>query len=178
MRDTILFIAMSLDGFIADRSGGVSWLTGQIKQEENIDVYSTFVRDIDTVIMGWNTYHQIVTELSPVKWVYSDLTSYVCTHREIPATERIIYTQNDPCILVKKLKEKEGKNIWICGGSNIIHQLMKEDLIDCYYISVIPTILGDGIRLFGIMNKEMKLQLVKAQTYNGITDLIYKRRQS
>ena len=53
---------------------------------------------------------------------------------------------------------------------------MQADLIDEYYISVIPTILGSGIRLFGKIPKEIKLELVHTQTYNGITDLVYKRR--
>ena len=70
MKKISLFIAMSLDGYIADSKGSVEWLTGQGNDEDNIDSYSEFVKDIDTVVMGWNTYHQIVTELSPEDWVY------------------------------------------------------------------------------------------------------------
>ena len=66
MRKISLFIAMSLDGYIADESGGVDGLTGH-GDEKMPDVYSEFAKDIDTVLMGWNTYHQIVTELSPGK---------------------------------------------------------------------------------------------------------------
>ena len=64
MRKTILFIAMSLDGYVADSNGKVNWLQGQRNDDENIDSYSKFVERIDTVFMGWNTYHQIVSELS------------------------------------------------------------------------------------------------------------------
>lgn len=78
--------------------------------------------------------------------------------------------------IVNELKREQGKNIWICGGANIIQQLINADLIDEYYISVIPTILGSGIRLFGTIPGEIKLKLVHTQTYNGITDLIYTRR--
>lgn len=176
MRNVVLFIAMSLDGYIADCNGGVDWLTGQDDNTENIDTYSTFVKDVDTVFMGWNTYYQVVTELSPTEWIYSSLTSYVFTHKEVPSTKKIIFTQENPCTLLRKLKQKQGKNIWICGGSNIIQQLMQEDLIDIYYISIIPTILGNGIRLFESMEKEIKLQLVRTQNYNGIIDLIYNHR--
>ena len=56
---------MSLDGYIADRKGGVDWLKGQGNEDESIDSYSEFVKNIDTILMGWNTYHQIVAELSP-----------------------------------------------------------------------------------------------------------------
>ncbi len=176
MRKVVLFIAMSLDGYIADGQGNVDWLNGQNSNEENIDTYSMFIKNVDTVIMGWNTYHQIVTELSPTEWVYAGLTSYVITHRQISSTDKIIFTGNNPCDIVGELKQEPGKNIWICGGANIIQQLIKADLIDEYYISVIPTILGSGIHLFGTIQKEIKLKLIHTQVYNGITDLIYSRR--
>ncbi|WP_328284341.1 dihydrofolate reductase family protein [Amedibacillus dolichus] len=72
--------------------------------------------------------------------------------------------------------KKVGKGIWICSGANLIQQLVKEDIIDCYYITVIPTILGSGIRLFGETDHEIKLKLLKTQSYNGMTDLIYTKR--
>lgn len=176
MRKVVLFIAMSVDGFIADQHGKVDWLNGQDEKEETVDTYSIFIENVDTVVMGWNTYHQIVTELSPGEWVYKDLTSYVITHRKMPLTNGIIFENRDPREVVKELKQKQGKDIWICGGADMIQQLIKSDLINEYYISVIPTILGSGIRLFGKTPKEMKLRLLRTQTYNGITDLIYERR--
>lgn len=171
-----LFIAMSLDGYIADKDGGVDWLNGQEEDGENMDTYSEFIKTIDTIIMGWNTYHQVITELSPEEWVYPEQISYVITHREIPSTERIRFTSESPCDLVKRLREEEGNGIWICGGASIVRQLMETDLIDTLHISVIPTLLGDGVRLFGPLEKEQKLRLVKTQSYNGITDLVYEKR--
>ncbi len=176
MREIVLFIAMSLDGVIADRNGGVDWLHGQGSDSENIDVYSEFVKGIDTVLMGWNTYYQVITELSPTEWIYNDFTTYVFTSREMDSTEQIHFVNENPDSLLERLKSKDGKNIWICGGANLVRQLMRDDLIDQYYVSVIPTILGSGIRLFDNTEKEIKLKLLKTQTYNGITDLIYIRR--
>lgn len=175
MRKVVLFIAMSLDGYIADKNGNVDWLSGQDEKEKTIDTYSIFIKDVDTVVMGWNTYHQIMTELSPTNWVYDDLTSYVITHRELPSTDKIIFARKNPCDIISKLKQEQGRDIWICGGANIIQQLIKADLIDKYYISIIPTILGSGIRLFQGNPMEIKLKLVHTQTYNGITDLVYIR---
>lgn len=177
MKKINLFIAMSLDGYIADSNGGVDWLVGQ-GDDDAMDVYSEFAKKIDTVIMGWNTYHQIVTELSPDTWVYHDFTTYVITHRKHTSSAKIRFTDESPAKLAKKLREESGKDIWICGGANLIQQFVKKDLIDCYYISMIPIILGAGIRLFENSNHEIKLRLLKTQTYNGITDLIYVRRNA
>lgn len=176
MRKVTLFIAMSLDGYIADTRGNVDWLSGHGNDSENIDSYSEFIKDIDTVIMGWNTYDQIVTELSPEQWVYKDLTSFVFTHRECGSIGNIHFIDAEPVDFVKNLKKKDGKGIWICGGANVIQQLMKKDVIDCYYITIIPTFLGAGIRLFENGEKEIKLKLIKTQNYNGMTELIYERR--
>jgi len=167
---------MSLDGYIADIHGGTGWLEGQVSGENDMASYEEFIQDVDTVIMGANTYRQLVTELSPNEWVYSDLTSYIITHTPEKSTDQIRFTDERPCQLVKRLKDEPGKEIWICGGASIVKQLMQADLIDQYYINVIPTILGNGIRLFGILEQEIKLKLVKTRSYNGITDLVYEKR--
>lgn len=177
MRKVSLYIAMSLDGYIADSNGNVDWLSGHSHDDENIDTYSVFIKDMDTVIMGWNTYHQITTELAPDEWPYQELTSYIITHRLLTSTDTIKFVQDDPCSVVKKLKSEQGKNIWICGGSSIVQPLIQNGLIDEYYISVIPIILGSGIRLFGETSDKRKLKLVRAQAYNGITELVYTPRE-
>lgn len=176
MRKVSLFIAMSLDGFIADSNGNVDWLKGHGDDNNDIDTYSEFVKDIDTIIMGWNTYHQIVTDLSPNKWVYEDLTTFVITHKEHISSEKIRFVSTNPVNLIEKLKIENGKGIWICGGANIVQQLVNKDLIDCYYITVIPTLLGSGIRLFENVENQIELKLTDTQAYNGMVELIYARR--
>lgn len=175
MRRVTLFIAMSLDGYIADRSGGVDWLTGTGTEEP--DSYAEFIQGIDTVIMGGNTYRQIITQLSPDTWPYPDLDSYVVTRRSAPSwSSQIHLTSESPCALVRRLREQPGKGIWICGGAALARQLMADDLIDRYHLSIIPTLLGDGIPLFAPGGRALPLQLIRTQSYNGITDLIYERR--
>lgn len=176
MRKVILFIAMSLDGYIVDKNGGGGWLGGQDETSDADSSYLAFTRDIDTVIMGWNTYDQIVTELSPNEWVYQGMQTYVVTHRACENINKVIFTEESPCDLVSALKRKEGRDIWICGGADIIAQLMDQDLIDQYFISVIPTILGKGIRLFLKTKIELKLNLIQTQSFHGIVNLVYERR--
>lgn len=176
MREVSLFIAMSLDGYIADSGGGVGWLQGQNPEQETPDAYALFIRDIDTVLMGWNTYHQIVTALSPDEWVYGGLMTYVFTHRTQPPADGIRFVDADPVALVEKLKKQKGKGIWVCGGADIVRQLVRADQIDRYHITVIPTLLGGGVRLFEATKKEIPLRLLHTRSGNGMAELIYTRR--
>lgn len=137
------------------------------------------VERVDTIIMGFKTYHQVVTDLSPGQWPYAEQKTYVITHRTDLLEEgdsSVEFTEENPCDLVNRLKHKSGQNIWICGGANVIQQLMEKDCIDEYYISVIPIILGDGIRLFEKNMARIPLKLIRTGYYNGITELIYARR--
>lgn len=167
---------MSLDGYIADKAGGVEWLNGDDSDTENLGSYEGFIKTIDTVILGYNSYYQIVNELSPDHWVYSGLKSYVITHNIKPATDEIIFTNRDISELIKEIKNENGKDIWICGGASIVNQCIALDIIDKYHIAIIPTILGNGIRLFKTQAIEHKLQLISACNYNGINELVYERR--
>ena len=178
MRKVILYIAMSLDGYIADSRGGVEWLGGQDIANQEMGSYSEFIKTVDTVVMGWNTYHQIVTELSPDEWVYKGMKSYVITHQQMISTEEIVFTEQPIQQLLNNLKQQKGSDIWICGGASIANQLVEKNLIDCYHITIIPTLLGGGIRLFDKEHEELKLKLMSTQSYNGMTDLVYERREN
>ncbi len=66
---------------------------------------------------GWNTYYQITTELSPNEWIYENLTSYIITHRLLSSTDNIKFVQDNPCNIVKNLKQEQGKSnmdLWWC----------------------------------------------------------------
>lgn len=83
------------------------------------------------------------------------------THIRKESSDKIHFVNESPVNLIKRLREENGKGIWICGGANLIQQLVREDMIDCYYLTVIPTILGSGIRLFEKSDYEIKLSLLK-----------------
>ncbi len=178
MRKSVLFIAVSLDGYIADKAGSVEWLSGDgsDSDSENMGSYSEFMSGVDTVILGYSTYNQIVTELSPDVWAYKGMKSYVITHRDIKSTDEIIFTAKSPTEIVKELKSLPGKDIFICGGAKIANDLVLNDMIDRYHISVMPVVLGGGTRLFEGDYSSIDLKLVKTDNYNGIVDLVYERR--
>ncbi len=176
MRKVILYIATSLDGYIADKNGDVNWLQGDGSDKDNMGSYPEFIDTIDTVILGYSTYNQIITELSVDSWVYAGKTTYVFTSKDIKSdNDEIIITNDNLCEFINFLRQQSGKNIWICGGANIANQLITNDLIDEYHISTIPVILGEGIKLF-TTNKNIKLKLKSTINYNGIVDLVYENR--
>lgn len=175
--EVVAYIAMSLDGFVADKEGGVSWLGGDGSDPDNMGSYPSFYETIDSVILGRTTYEQIINELSPDKWAYQGKQSYVLTSKTLPDQDEIIFTSQNLTGLITEIKSKNGKDIWICGGANIIHQFIQQGLIDRFHISVIPMILGSGTPLFNELNNTLPLKLISTQSYNGITDLVYEVRE-
>lgn len=175
-RKIILYISQSLDGFIADSNGSVNWITGNNKEYDSDYGYEDFIKSIDTVILGANTYKQIKDELSPSKWVYEDLQSYVLTSEKYEDTTNIKYVNMKIKELINKLQQEDGKNIWICGGANLVNQCLKENLIDEYQITTVPIILGKGIRLFENDNKEIRLELQELKEENGLIMGVYTKR--
>lgn len=175
-RKVILYISQSLDGFIADNKGSVDWIIGNNKNYISDYGYENFIKNIDTVVLGANTYKQIKNELSPDKWVYENLQSYVFTNEKIKDIENIKYVNMNIEKLINKLKQEKGKNIWICGGANLVNQCVKANLIDEYQITTVPVILGNGVRLFEENNKKINIEFKEIKEENGLIMGIYTKR--
>ena len=92
------------------------------------------------------------------------------------SSDHVIVTSEDICSLVQK-KQDSGKDIWICGGQQLITPLIQANMIDEYHISIIPILLGSGISLFHTGFSTIPLQLVESHENNGILDTIYIRRK-
>ena len=175
-RKVILYIGVSLDGYIADEEGKVDWLGGQDEAYQGDYGYGRFEKQVDTVIMGYRTYRQVVTELSPEVWPYPGKETYVLTHKEMEDRPGIRFTKEPLETLLSGLKKREGKGIWICGGAQVVNQLMEMEFIDEYHLTVMPLLLGSGIPLFEKTGKQVPLKLVSAETENGVIDCIYRKR--
>ncbi len=173
MRKVKVYIAMSLDGFIASNDGGVDWLKGDGSDPNNMGSYPHFISEVDTVILGYKTYEQITTQLAKDNWPYAEQTTYVITSKNLVDTNNIKFS-NDLINLITNLKQEEGKTIWICGGASIVRQLLNSHLVDELCVSIIPTVLGSGISLFKELETNLNLHLISSENYNGITDLNYR----
>ena len=175
MRKAVLYIALSLDGFIADSAGGVGWLHGHDPGLEE-GSYGEFAATVDTVIMGRRTYDQVRGELSPGAWPYEGMDCYVLTHRPADgAPEGVAFTDEAPDKLLRRLRALPGRDIWICGGAETAMQLLRAGEIDVLRLSLIPTLLGGGHRLFGPPGREQRLRFLGCRAINGIAELTYVR---
>ncbi|WP_346888763.1 dihydrofolate reductase family protein [Clostridium sp. UBA1056] len=175
-RKIVLYIAMSLDGYIARSNGAVDWLSGQGEVLEIDNGYEEFYSTIDTVVMGRITYEQVINELSPNIWVYEGKKCYVFTEKEYEDNEKVEFTSESIVEFVSDIKGGLGKDIWLVGGGKLIHEFINKNLIDKYIITIIPTILGEGIPLFIKENSEIKLKLIENKNIDGMVELTYVRR--
>ncbi|QCR21641.1 dihydrofolate reductase family protein [Pontibacter sp. SGAir0037] len=178
MRKISLFIAMSLDGYIAKPNDDLSFLKLVEKEGEDYG-YAAFTNTIDTLIIGRRTYDYVLKEIGPSHYDNGQRDVYVITRTERPQVGRTVFYTGNITELVKRLKSEKGKNIYCDGGAEVINELLKHDLIDEFIISVIPVLLGNGTRLFKDDRPEQILEFIEAKTFEtGLTQLHFKREMN
>lgn len=177
MRKISLFIAMSLDGYIAKPNDDLSFLKMVEKEGEDYG-YAEFTAKIDTIIIGRRTYDYVLKEIGASHYDNGQRDIYVITRTERPQVSRTTFYTGNLTELVVRLKSESGKNIYCDGGAEVINELLKHDLIDKFIISVIPVLLGNGTRLFKDGRPEQSLEFITAKTFEtGLTQLHYKRKK-
>ncbi|WP_033163950.1 dihydrofolate reductase family protein [Clostridium sp. KNHs205] len=169
-RKVVLFIAESLDGYIATKEDDLEWLINTEGEGDN--GYSEFYDTIDTIIMGRRTYDWIVSHEGD-NFPYEGKQCYVLSGSRQGIDENVEYVNGDITEFMQKLKQEEGKDIWIVGGGSMLHEFIEKRLVDEWIITVTPTILGDGIPLFKKHDFETRLRLKGARTFNQFTELHY-----
>ena len=170
-RKVCLFIAMSLDGYIARPDGDISFLD-EMNQEGEDYGYSAFIETVDTVILGRKTYEKLIS--MGVESPYGDRNVFVLTHSPRLAPKNISYYSGSLSELISSIRIQPGKHIYCDGGAETIAQLIQENLVDEMIISIVPILLGNGIRLFGASSPEQKLQFIDHTTFEkGLVQLHY-----
>jgi len=171
MRKLILYISCSLDGYIAKPGDDLDFLSLVQKEGEDYG-YKEFATSVDTVILGRKTYDWVKN--SGFDFPHRDKACYVITSQNMPIDGNIIFYKGDLTSLIRDLKESQGKNIFCDGGSDIVNQLLKDKLLDEMILSIIPILVGDGVRLFKDIRPEQMVELQSAKHFDtGLVQLHY-----
>ena len=169
-RKLILYIAMSLDGYIATKDDSLDFLSRVEIPNEDYG-YVDFLQGIDTVIWGRKTFDKVLSFGGGLP--HQDKNVFVISRSKEGKQEHVTF-HNDVVTLVKNLKNQPGKAIYCDGGAEIVSELLKNRLFDTIIISVIPHLLGDGIRLFKEGNMEQNLRFKRSINYpSGLIQLWY-----
>lgn len=172
-RKVILYIAQSLDGFIADETGRIDWLSVVERPGEDYG-YGDFIKNIDTVIMGRRTYETLLS--FGIEFPHKDMECYVMSTTLEGINPNVEFFNGDIGDLMRMLELEEGKDIFIDGGSEVIRELRERDLIDEYIISIVPIMLGKGTRLFKDTSNRRQLKLVESRAFeSGLVQVRYEK---
>ncbi len=167
-RKVVVYIGISLDGYIATKDDSLEWLLNTQGSGDN--GFGEFYDTVDTIIMGKRTYDWIIAQENG-HFPYTEKECYVYTTQKINDTEYVKFTSQSPENLISGLN-KDGKKIWIVGGSQVIDLFRKKNLIDEYILNIAPVILGEGIPLF-CESERNDLVFDKARTFGQFLEVSY-----
>lgn len=174
-RKLYLYIAMSLDGYIAKADDNIDFLTMVERPNEDYG-YHDFLQNIDTVIWGRKTFDKVLT--IGEQYLHRDKKVYVISKSRTGTHGHVVF-HSDVVQLVNELKQQEGKTIYCDGGAEIVTELLRHKLFDRIIVSVIPHLLGDGIRLFKDGRPEQYLQFKQSLNFpSGLVQLWYDVKQN
>lgn len=175
MQTVILYIAMSLDGFIAKADGGLDWLTKYNNEGEDYG-YGEMLSRVGSTVMGRKTYEQVKGD---IRTAYSDKSVYIITNSDSKKIDNMTFVSGDTAEIVKSIKQNEVKDVWLVGGADLVNQFVKAGLVDEMIVTIVPIILGTGIRLFTDNNPEVHFKHIKTIPYrSGLVSLYYQNSKN
>ena len=175
MRKVILYIATSLDGFIAKKDGDLDWLEKFPHPKGEDYGYVDLLNRIDSTLMGKNTFDFVAKYDGP--FPYPNTTNYVFSNSDLESDLPIQIISGDAVAFLRDLKKKPGKDIWLIGGGRLNTSFANSGLIDEVIITQIPVYLGEGIPVFQKLTQDLNLEMVEAKTYkNGVIKLYLKKK--
>lgn len=169
MRSLKYYVACAVDGFIAHTDGSVD---GFHFAGEHVMDYIQSLDGFDTVLMGRKTY-EFGLNLG-VTNPYPTLDQYVLSRTMATSPDENVTLVSENIIeFVKALKNTEGKDIYLCGGSELATALFTEHLVDEIILKVSPVLFGSGISLFSAGISQTSLKLVNTKIYDNSVVLLH-----
>ena len=161
-----MYIATSLDGFIARENGDIDWLPAPGEDGSAEDYgYKEFMDTVDVLVMGRNTFEKVLTF---PEWPYGNKPVIVLSHRPVNIPKhlaRSVETMScSPHDLVKRLSERGARHVYVDGGKTI-RGFLDEGLIQQLIITRIPILIGSGIPLFGPLKRDIRLRHIETRQF-------------
>jgi len=172
-RKIILYIAMTLDGYIADSNDGLSFLDAYNLYPEIQTSYNQLMSGVDTLLMGRRTF-DIVHQMDD-QWAYPNHMTYVFTSKKQKDEHHIKFTADYVETFVQQIKKIPGKDIWLVGGGRLIQPFIEKNFIDEYRITIIPKLLGHGIKLFHEQQNLISLKYERTDYFKDLVMLTYSK---
>ena len=169
-KNIVVYIAASLDGYIARENGEIDWL--ESVEGEGDNGYEAFYQTCDAVVMGKATYDHVL-KLTP-EFPYPDKKCYVFSRSAQGKDQYVEFVNESVASFLNNLNH-DTKKIWLVGGADILADFLKAERVDEFIISVIPILLGAGIPLFKQGIPEMHLKLTDMKQYGQIAQLYYEK---
>jgi dihydrofolate reductase len=172
-----VYIAASIDGYIATKDGGVDWLQESPNPDNDDYGYAEFMKSIDALVMGRNTFEKVLTfgEWSYDKKVFVLSSSLTEVPDELNGKVELLSGSLNEVLL--NINSKGFKNLYIDGGK-VIQSFLSEDLITDLIITRIPILLGSGIPLFGKLIEPLRFIHKSTTIYgNALVKSHYTRKQ-
>jgi dihydrofolate reductase len=165
----VYYVASSLDGFLADRDGGIAWLAPFEGTGEDYG-FATFARSVDAAIVGRRTYEQM---LRFPEWPHPDWPTWVCSRTNPPAERSDVHvTSAAPEALLDELHRAGHRRVWLVGGGMLAGAFRERGLLDEVILSLIPVLLGSGLPVFGGTGPQQPLDVAETRTYpSGIVQI-------
>lgn len=176
MRPLLLNLTTSLDGFIADRAGGIDWIQPPPDEADGLPMdYVELMRSVNTLVMGRATY-ELSLSIPGGMDVFEGKRACVFTSRaDLAPHEGVEFVHDEPVAFVEQLKRGSGGTIWLYGGGRLATALAAAGLIDDFLIVVQPVLLGEGIRLWQDGLHTMRLELMRTREWpGGLVELRYR----
>ena len=169
-----VYIATSLDGFIARKDGGLDWLPSPGEEGESDSDFDTLLESVDALVMGRNTYDMVQ---SFGVWSYGAKPVFVLSHRPIDPPQdsaaRVDTISGTPEKIVSDLASHGLKNLYIDGGETI-QAFLRAGEIHRIIVTRIPVLLGEGVPLFGELAADVKLKCIRVEKLaNGLEQAEY-----
>ncbi|MBK5719535.1 dihydrofolate reductase [Dysgonomonas sp. Marseille-P4677] len=176
MKKIKLYIASTIDGYIATSDGDLDWLREFPNSEKSDFGYKNFMSGIDAVLIGGQTYRSLLC--MDVVWPYKSKTTYIISRKPIDIKiDCDIYNITKNAIEeIAKIKNEEGGDIALFGGGILTKMLLQHDMIDEMTISTIPILLGGGISLFPVYFPTSSWYIEKTELFkNGLMQTVYRK---